>query len=112
MAARLFVGHHRRPDFMGIEIVAGVVEQALGSGFENAVLETLANQTALTVATVGVEAVADHATAVLDDIGDHGDQAQRHFREIDVGVADVRLDRLGFFADVENFHVRCRVSGA
>ena len=31
VAARLFVGHHRGPDAVRIEIVAGVVEQRFGS---------------------------------------------------------------------------------
>jgi hypothetical protein len=83
MAARLLVGHHRGPDLAGVEIVARGVDQAVGLGFEDARREALADQAALTVAAVRVEAVADHRLAVADDVGDDGNQAQRHLREVD-----------------------------
>ena len=56
--------------------------------------EALADQAALAVAAVGVEAVADDRLAVAHDVGDHGDEARGHLAEIDVGVADRRGDRL------------------
>ena len=44
----------------GIEVVAGLVEQARRVGFEDAVAEAFADEAALAVAAVRVEAVADH----------------------------------------------------
>ena len=105
VAARLLVGHHRGPDLVRIEVVAGVVEQALRVGLQDAVAEALADQAALAVAAVRVEAVADDAPAVAHDIGDDGDEARGHLREIDVGVADRRGDRLGDLANVDDAHV-------
>nr|GEU28409.1 hypothetical protein [Tanacetum cinerariifolium] len=104
VAARLFVGEHAVPDLVRIEVGAGVVDQAGGIGFQDARNEPLAHQRALAVAAVGVEAVADYRLAVADDVGHHGDQAQCHFAEIDVGVADGGTDRYGFFADLNDFH--------
>src|SRR5690242_20775800 len=45
--------------------------------------ETLADQPALPVTTVRVEAVTHYGPAVANDIGDDGDEAGRHFGEID-----------------------------
>jgi hypothetical protein len=53
-----------------IEIVAALVQEALGVGLEDAVAEALADQPTLALAAVGVEAVADdrpppsHTTSV------------------------------------------------
>ena len=102
MAARLFVRHQRRPDLVRIEIVAGFIEQGLRIGLHQARRKTLADQAALPVAAVGIEAVADHRLAVAHHVGDDGDQARRHLREIDIGVADGRGDRFCHFADVDD----------
>ncbi len=79
MAARLLVGEHGGPHLVRVDIVARGVDQAVGLGFQNARREALADQAALAVAAVGVEAVADHGFAVADHVGDHGDQAQASF---------------------------------
>src|SRR5690606_13581171 len=73
-------------------------------GLQHTRHKAFAHQVALAVAAVGVEAVADDRFAVADDVGDDGHKAQCHLREIDVGVADVRLDRAGGFEDVDDFH--------
>jgi hypothetical protein len=104
VAAGLFVAHQRGPDRVRVAVVALAVEQAGGRGFEHARNEALAHQRALAVAAVGVEAVADDGLVVAHDVGDDGHQAQRHLREVDVGVADVRLDGARRFADVEDLH--------
>ncbi len=54
----------RRPDLVRIEIVAGLVEQRLRIGLQQPRREALADQAALAVAAVGIEAVADHRSAV------------------------------------------------
>ena len=105
MAAGLLVGHHRRPHPVRIEHAALVDERA-GRGFEHARDEPLAHQRALAVAAVRVEAVADHGPAVAVDVGDDGDEAQRHLREVDVGVADARADRPRDLADLDDVHRR------
>jgi len=102
MAARLLVRHQRRPDFIGIEIVAGLVQQGFRIGLFQARGKTLTDQPALPIAAVGIEAVADHRPAVAHDIGDDRDQARRHPGEIDIGVADRRGDRFCHFADVDD----------
>jgi len=102
VTAGLFVRHQRRPDLVRIEIVASFIEQGLRIGLDQPRRETLADQPALPVTAVGVEAVADHRLAVAHDIGDDGEEAGRHLRKIDIGVADRRRDRLCDFADVDN----------
>jgi hypothetical protein len=82
------------------------VEEGFGVGFQKAGGEALANKAALTVAAVGVEAVADDPAAVAELVGDDGNQARRHLGEVDVGVADRRGDRLGDLADVYDSHGR------
>src|SRR5581483_11368736 len=104
VTARLLVRHHRGPYLVGIEIVAGIVEQRFRLGLHQARREALADQPALPVAAVGIEAVADHALAVALGVGDDGYQAGRHLGEIDIGVAYRRRDRLGDFADVDDAH--------
>jgi hypothetical protein len=89
---------------MRIEIGACVVEQARRLGFKNPIAKTLADQPALAIAAVGIETVADHAAAIAHHIRHHRDQARRHFRKIDIGVADRRSDRLGDFGDVDDAH--------
>ena len=73
MTAGLFVRHQRRPDLVRVEIVAVCIEQALRIGFLQPRREAFANQTALPVAAVGIEAVADHALAVALHVRDDGD---------------------------------------
>ena len=105
VAARLLVRHHGGPDLVRIEVVAALVEKALGRRLQDAVAEALADQAALAVAAVRVEAVADDRPAVAHHVGDDRHKARGHLREVDVGVADRRGDRLGDLADVDDAHV-------
>src|SRR4051794_4633685 len=102
VATRLLVGHHRAPDLVRVEIVAGSVQQRFRIGLQDARGKALADQAALAVAAVGVKAVADDALAVAHDVGDDGNEARRHLGEIDIGVADRRRDRLRDLADVDD----------
>jgi len=102
MAARLFVRHHCRPHLIGVEIIAVLVEQRFRIGFLDAGRKPFADQAALPVAAVRIEAVADHPPAIAHRVGDHRDQACRHLAEIDIGIADGRGDRLCDFADVDD----------
>lgn len=104
VATGLLVDEHRRPDLVGIEVVAGVVDQRGRGGLEQARDEALAHQLALTVTAVRVEAVADHRLAVANDVRDDRDETQGHFAEVDVGVPDRGTDRNGFFADFNDSH--------
>ena len=63
VTAGLFVRHQGRPDLVRIEIVAGLVEQRRGIGLLQPRREAFADQPALPVATVGIEAVTDHPLA-------------------------------------------------
>ena len=71
-------------------------------GFEQPRSETLADQAALPVASVGVESVADDAVPIANDIGHERDQARGHLGKVDIGVAYRRSDGLGDFADVDD----------
>jgi hypothetical protein len=82
--------------------VAVLVKQRIRIGFHQPRRETLADQSALPVAAIGIEAISDHALAVAHDIGDDGNQARRHFSEIDIGIADGRRDRFCDLADVDD----------
>ena len=104
VAARLLVLHQRRPDAVRIEIVAGIVQQRLRIGLLEPRREALADQPALPVAAVRVEAVADHRAAVALHVGHDRDERQRHLGEVDVGVGDRRGDRRGHFADIDDAH--------
>ena len=90
MATGFFIRHQRRPDLVRIEIVAVIVEQFLRIGLHQPRGKPLADQSALPVTTIGIEAVANHRLAVAHDIRDDGNQTRGHFREIDIGVADGR----------------------
>ena len=105
MAAGLLVLHQGRPDAVGIEVVAGVVEEGCGIGFEEARHEALADETALAVAAVGVESIADDGPAVAYDVGDDGDQRAGHLGEVDVGVRNGGCDGCGYFPNVDDAHV-------
>src|SRR5262249_61454181 len=64
--------------------------------------EALADEPALAVAAVRVEAVADHGLAVALDVGDQRDVRQRHLGEVDVRIGDRRGDRHRLLADVDD----------
>ena len=102
MTAGLFVGHHRGPDTVGVEVGACIVQQDLRIGFEQTRRKAFANQAALAIAPVGIEAIAHHALAVAKRIGDDGHQAGRHFGEVDVGIAYRRCNRLGDFTNIDD----------
>ena len=102
VTARLFVGHHRGPHTIRIEILAAPIEQRCRIGLAQSRREALANQPALAIPSVGVEAVANHATAVALDIGHDCHKTRRHLREVDVRVADGRCNRLGDFANIDD----------
>ena len=102
MAAGLFIAHHRGPNPVRIEVCPGIIQQAFRLCFKNPVGEALADQAALTVAAVRVEAVADDTPAVAHRIGDNGNKARRHLGEIDIGIADWRRDRLRDFTNFED----------
>ena len=104
VAARLLVGHQAGPDAIRIEILAGVIEQRARIRLQQPGREALTDQPALTVAAIGVEAVADHAASVALDVGHHRHQTRGHLREVDIRVADRRADRLGDLTHVDDAH--------
>ena len=104
MASRLLVAHQRAPDAVGIEIVAGVVEQRRGVCFAQARDEALANEAALAVAAVGVESIADDGPALADDVSYDGDQRQGHLGEVDVGICNRGGDWQRHLANVNDTH--------
>src|SRR5699024_7938585 len=73
--------------------------------------ETLAYQATLTIATVGVEAIADYRFAVANHIGVYRNEACRHVRKIDIGVAYWRCNAACILADIHdaNAHLRLRL---
>ena len=88
MTARLLVHHHRGPDAEGIEVIVRRVDQRIGRGRQEARDEALAQECALAITAIGIEAVADDALAVADDVGDDGHDRRGHLREVDIGVGD------------------------
>src|SRR3546814_5287135 len=60
MPARLLVRHQDGPDLLRVEIVAGLVHQRLRLRRLQTWQEPLAQQPALGIAAVRIEAVADH----------------------------------------------------
>ena len=106
VATRLLVRHERLPDGEGIEVVVRRVEERLGLGRQDARDEPLAQDAALRVAPVGGEAVADDRMPIAQHVGLDRDQADGHGRERDEGVADLRCDRRGGFADTGDAHGR------
>jgi hypothetical protein len=95
---------------MRIEICPGIIEQAVGLGFEDTVSKALADQSALAVAAVRIETVADHASAVAYRVGNDSYEARRHLRKIDIGVADRRRDwfrHLTYFHDTNRHEISC-----
>ena len=99
---RLFVGHHRSPDAVRVEVLATCVEQRFWFGLTEPRREALADQSSLAVAPVRIESVADDALAIALDIGHDRDQARRHLRKIDIRVADRRRDGFGDFTHVDD----------
>ncbi len=105
VAAGLLVRHHRGPNLGRIEQAAIGVEQGCGIGIAQPRNETLAQQALRCVAAVRVEAVAHDRTAVAHSVGDDRDHAHRHLAEVDIGVAQVRLDRNDGLSDVDDPHL-------
>ncbi len=68
--------------------------------------ETLPHQRALTVASVGIETIANDWMAIADHIRNQCDNGTSHFGKIDVRILDRRVDEDGFFTDFENFLYR------
>jgi len=104
MAARLLVGHHHGPAFRRLD-QAALVDQRFGPCRGEARDEALAHQALRRVAPVGIEAEPHHRR-VAAEIGRDGDDARRHLAEIDVGVADRRIDRRDHVADGGDAHGR------
>jgi hypothetical protein len=102
--ARLLVLHQHRPDAVGIEVVPRIVEQRPRLRLEQPRRKPLADQPALAVAAVRVEAVADDRLAVADHVRDQCDVRQRHLGEVDVRIGDRRGDRHRLLADVDDAH--------
>src|SRR5262249_43944008 len=57
--AGLLVGHQRLPDAKRVEVFARFIDQGARVGFPQTRKEALAHERALTVAAVGIEAIAD-----------------------------------------------------
>ena len=104
VSAGLLVLHHAQPRCdRGSRLSPASFVSVFGSASEPR-REALADQAALTVAAVRVEAVADDRAAVAPHVGHDRDQRERHFGEIDIGVGDRRGDRRGHFADIDDAH--------
>ena len=87
---------------IGIEVLTGRIEERCGIRGEHARREALADEAALAVASVRVEPVTDDPAAVALDVGHDRHEAGRHFREVDVGIANGRRDWLGDFANIDD----------
>jgi hypothetical protein len=88
MSARLLVAHQRGPDAIRIEVVSGVVQQALPVSLEQPRRKSLADQSALPVAAVGVETVTDHPPAITHYVCNHSNERAGHARKVDISIGD------------------------
>jgi hypothetical protein len=104
MAARLLVAHHRLPDPIGVQIVAGIVQQGPRFRLQHARREALANEASLSIAAVGVESIADYGSSLAYNVGDHGNQRAGHLRKVDISVGDGRSDGRGDFTQIGYTH--------
>ena len=105
MAAGLFVLQHGGAEAGGVEIVARRRLLLLGVEREDAGRETGADDLALGIAPVGIEAIADHRLAVAHHVGDDCHRAHGHLAEIDHRVAHGRAHgdaRLANFGDAHS----------
>ena len=103
VATGLLVVHHDRPRQRRVQ-VAGLVEQALRGGVEQARNRAAAQDLPGAVAAVGVEAVPDHRFAVDDHIADDRHDRAVHRTEVDPGIADRRTDRDDALVDGQDLH--------
>ncbi|MCY1444315.1 hypothetical protein D9M71_607800 [compost metagenome] len=104
MTAWLFVGHQGFPDGKRIQVVVLMIDERIWISFGDTRQEAITHQRALTIATIGVEAVADDRFAIANHIRDDSDDRAGHFRKIDVGIGDWGSDRNCFFTDVYDTH--------
>ena len=86
MATWLLVLHHAQPDLADRSCAASSSRHCRIS-FDNPGAKR-SRISALAVASIGIESVADHEAAVTHDIGDDRDQTESHLAEIDVGIAN------------------------
>src|SRR6476469_5480321 len=68
MSAGLFTPHHAIENFRGSEIAAGIVEQRVGFGSEDARNETRAHLRAAGIAARGIEGKAAHRFPITTDV--------------------------------------------
>ena len=104
MAAGLLVAQEHVPNRERIQVVVLPVDEPGGIGLHQPGDEALAQEAALGVAAVGVEAIANDRPAAPDHVGDHGHDRAVHLREVDIGVADLGADRDGLLADLDDLH--------
>ena len=104
MPAGFFVGHQGFPDGERIEVIVLMIDQSFRVGFGDPRQKAIAHQRALTVATVGVEAVTDDRFAVANHVRNDRDDRAGHLRKVDVGIGDRGSDGDGFFTDIDDTH--------
>jgi len=101
---RLLVRHHDIPDAKGVQVAPFRADQFFGVGRHDPGDEPLAEQRALGITAVRIEAVAHHGLPVPDHVRGQDQHRNGHLAEVDVGVADLRGDGYGFFPDVYDAH--------
>ncbi|MNB92947.1 hypothetical protein D3C76_846780 [compost metagenome] len=104
MTTWLFVSHQSLPDGKRIQVVVLVVDESIWISFRDTRQEAITHQCTLTVATVGVEAVADYWFTIANHIRDDSDNRAGHFGKIDIGVGNWGGNRNSFFTDVYDTH--------
>ena len=87
-------------EIFGTEQLFGTLQIGIG-------MKAIANDAALRVPSVGVEAVADDRPSVSDHVADDGRRGHRHLAERDVGVADLRPNGNSGFANFEDLQEEC-----
>ena len=87
-----------------IEVLPTPVEHGLRIRGQDPGDQAFAQDPALGVTAVRVEAEADDGLAVTHHIRDYGDHAQRHAREIDERVAHARAQRGAAFENLDDTH--------
>src|SRR5215469_6424062 len=104
MPSGFFVAHDDGPNAMRIEVFACLVEQRLDSGSPETRKEAVAQEPARRVPTIRMEAISYNGLAVPHGVGYQRQDAHRHLAKVDVGVANVRLDRDDRLTDIDDAH--------
>src|ERR1700716_755412 len=104
MSSGLLIPHNDVPNLERIEILAGVIEQTIWLCRQQSRHKPVTQKAARRVSAVGIETVTDNGLAIAHYVCDYCEGTHRHLTEVDVGVANVRFNGDGDFANIDDLH--------